>query len=498
MANKSGTIRGSAASNGNYLYITWEETSYSVANNTSTVKATIYLSNSYGSYSQSGGEPWTLNIGGQSASGSISGAWSGSTVTVGTATKTITHDSNGTKSITISATFDTQGTSTGKVSASGTAVLTTIPRASSISANKTSVELGSSVTFTITRASSSFTHNIQCAVDGSSGFNWWTLNGSTKVDTSYTWTLPTSWARYFPSGQKLRIRVVTYSGSTEIGAKEMTALSVTAPSSMAPSATLSISDPTGVANTYGGYVKAQSKISVSATDTFQHDTSAKSRALVLNGVTYNAASATTPDVINTIPQTVSYTVTDGRGLSYSTSQTLTTYDWYTPAITGFTANRCTSNGTIDEEGAYCKVEFTYNIAPVNNRNTKSAVVKYKVRSASNYTSKSVTLSNYSGTVSTIIPTSTESMFDILLELTDAFTTSSTSTTLGTAYTLVDYHSSGKGIAFGKVAETTDLMDINLPVLVREDISFYLDTNTSSGTDHDLIQALTDLGWEDLI
>lgn len=128
MANKSGTIYGTPASNGNYLYIVWEETSYSIANNTSTVKATVYLYNGYGSFSYSGGEPWSVNIGGQSASGSMSGAWSGSPVYIGTATKTITHDSNGAKSITISAYFDTQGTSTGAVSASGTAVLTTIPR----------------------------------------------------------------------------------------------------------------------------------------------------------------------------------------------------------------------------------------------------------------------------------------------------------------------------------------------------------------------------------
>ena len=494
MANKGGTIYGGAAGNGNYLYIVWEETSYSVANNTSTVKATIYLSNSYGSYSQSGGEPWTLNIGGQSASGTISGAWSASTVTVGTATKTITHSDDGSKSITISATFDTQGTSTGKVSASGTAVLTTIPRASSICANKTSVELGSSVTFTITRASSSFTHTIQAGVDN---YLAWT-NIATGVTTSKAWTLPASWASYFPSGQKLRIRVLTYSGSTLIGTKEMTALSVTAPSSMAPSATLAISDPTGIATTYGGYVKGKSKIQVTATDTFQYGTSAKSRALVVNGVTYNAATAVTPDVINTIPQTVSYTVTDGRGLSYSTSQTLTTYDWHTPSITGFTAQRCTQAGVIDEDGAYCKVEFTYDIASVNNRNTKSAVVKYKTTSASSYTSKSVTLSNYSGTVSTIIPTSTESMFDILLEITDAFATSPASTTIGTAYTLVDYHESGRGIAFGKVAESADLMDINMDIVTREDIDLILDETATSGKDYDLIQALTDLGWEDLV
>lgn len=478
------------------IAIELSESNVNIANNTSDVTAVVVYYGNGVSWNNNAC-PVSLTLDGTAYSGTSTFSTSTSRQVLMTRTKTVTHSSDGSKSVSASASFATD-VSLGTLTASNSLKLTTIPRASSISANKTSIELGSSVNFTITRASSSFKHNIQCAVNGDSGFDWWTLNGSTKVDTSYTWTLPASWAQYFPSGQKLRIRVVTYSGSTQIGTKEMTALNVTAPSSMAPSATLAISDPTGIANTYGGYVKGKSKIRATATDTFYAGTSAKSRALKVNGVTYNAATATTPNVINTIPQTVSYTVTDGRGLSYSTSQTLTTYDWHTPTITDFTTNRCNQDGTLNEDGTYCKVAFTYDVAPINNRNTKSAEVKYKQHSESRYTSKSVTLSNYSGSISTIIAMSTESMFDIVLEITDAFATSSASNILGTAFTLVDYHTSGKGIAFGKVAETTNQMDVNLPMMVRTDINLYLDETATTGTDYDLIQALTSLGWEDIL
>lgn len=474
------------------IAIELSESNVNIANNTSDVTATVVY---YGNGVSWNGSPCpvSLTLDGTAYSGTSTFQKSTSRQVLMTRTKTVTHSADGSKSVSASASFATD-VSLGTLTASNSLKLTTIPRASSISANKTSVELGSNVTFTVSRASSSFTHTIQAAVDN---YLSWT-NIATNVATSNTWKLPTSWASYFPSGQKLRIRVITYSGSTQIGTKEMTALSVTAPSSMAPSATLAVSDPTGVATTYGGYVKGKSKIQATATDTFQYGTSAKSRALIVNGVTYNAATATTPDVINTIPQTVSYTVTDGRGLSYTTSQTLTTYDWYTPKITGFTAQRCTQAGVIDEDGEYCKVEFTYDIASINSQNAKTAVVKYKTQAGSRYTSESVTLSSYSGTVSTIIPTSTESMFDILLEIADDFATSSASTTIGTAYTLVDYHTSGRGIAFGKVAESADLMDVNMDILARTDINLYLDETATSGTDYDLIQALTGLGWEDLI
>ena len=119
---KSGTINGTPASNGNYLYIEWKETSIDTANNTSTVEATLKFYNPYGSYSSSAC-PWSLTINGVTTSGST--AFSGS-VTLGSGTTKVKHGSDDKKSITISASFDTQGTSTGVISASGTAVLSDI------------------------------------------------------------------------------------------------------------------------------------------------------------------------------------------------------------------------------------------------------------------------------------------------------------------------------------------------------------------------------------
>ena len=129
MANKSGTIYGSPADNGNYLYIEWYEDASSISSsaNTSKVYATVKLYNGYGSYSSGDACAWYVIIDGTKYSGTIY-TWSGSPVTVGSASKVVTHNSNGSKSITISAYFDTAGTSTGTVTASGTATLSTIPR----------------------------------------------------------------------------------------------------------------------------------------------------------------------------------------------------------------------------------------------------------------------------------------------------------------------------------------------------------------------------------
>lgn len=120
---KSGTIYGTPASNGNYIYIEWAESEVSTSNNTSKVTATVKFYNPYGSYSDTSC-PWSVTINGSTKESSISSfRASQTTVTLGSYSRTITHNSNGDKSITVSAYFNTQGTSTGAVSASGTAVL---------------------------------------------------------------------------------------------------------------------------------------------------------------------------------------------------------------------------------------------------------------------------------------------------------------------------------------------------------------------------------------
>ena len=181
MALKSGTIYGSAAGNGNKLYIEWEETATSTPNNTSTVKATVKLYNAYGSFSDGDACPWYVIIDGTKYSGTIYYWGPGSPVTVGTASKVVTHSANGAKTIEISAYFDTAGTSTGAVSAKGNATLSTIPRyatASQSLASKTETSI------VIDWSSDSTIDYIWYSVNG--GSSWVAVGGVNASSGSYT------------------------------------------------------------------------------------------------------------------------------------------------------------------------------------------------------------------------------------------------------------------------------------------------------------------------
>ena len=125
----------------------------------------------------------------------------------------VSHNTDGSLSITIKGRFDTNGPSsvtTGTVSYKWT--LPTIPRTSSVTCADGNIE--SATTININRASSSFTHTITYSFQGLTG----TIATKTS-NTSIGWTIPASFYAKIPnakSGQGT-ITCQTYSGSTLIG-----------------------------------------------------------------------------------------------------------------------------------------------------------------------------------------------------------------------------------------------------------------------------------------
>ena len=127
------------------------------------------------------------------------------------ADKKVYHNSDGKKTITISVRGSMPNTSLSVSQQSGQATLTTIPRASGVTAGEGTI--GSNLLISINRASDSFTHTLS--------YSFGSLSGqiATGVGTSYSWALPTSFYAQIPnskSGQGT-ITCQTYSGGTLIG-----------------------------------------------------------------------------------------------------------------------------------------------------------------------------------------------------------------------------------------------------------------------------------------
>lgn len=151
----SGSFSGSIVSGHYKLRVDWSQAK-NVSANTSAITCKMYLVND-----------WSLSIGSRSNTCTIDGtevSYSSSAISttgthsLGTASRTVSHSSDGTKSITIKAVFYIRATISGtyyeSITASATVTLDSIPRASSMST--TSVNLGDASTITISRASTFF------------------------------------------------------------------------------------------------------------------------------------------------------------------------------------------------------------------------------------------------------------------------------------------------------------------------------------------------------
>lgn len=200
-------------------YIGWSSSSNGSAANTSKVTATVYFRKTNG-YTTRGTFAGNLKIDGTSYSISRYGTWAGSYIAIGSKSKTVTHNSDGKKSITISTTYSNSGTDqAGTYTGSGTAVLDTIPRASSISSSA-SWTAGNALTVNISRNASSFTHTVTVKVGST------TVGTATGVGTSVKFSNAAFQNAVFnalaqTASKTATITLTTYSGSTSIGSKSV-------------------------------------------------------------------------------------------------------------------------------------------------------------------------------------------------------------------------------------------------------------------------------------
>ena len=212
MATFSAVGTGTSGAPNYTLTLTVNETSYS----TSDVSWNLTLSSSNGYSFSSWSFPITCNVDGEVYNETISRSLNAnSSITIASGTKTIAHNSDGTKAITCSATVRATAAYylPGNIDVSGTLNLTTIPRKSSVAC--ASFNIGDSTTITITRADNSFTHTLTWSFGGASG----TITTKTSAITIvHTFNAATLYAQIpnatYGTGT---ITCQTYSGNTLIG-----------------------------------------------------------------------------------------------------------------------------------------------------------------------------------------------------------------------------------------------------------------------------------------
>ena len=440
---------------GRSLTLSWILSSQSVEKNTSTISWTLKGSGSASGYVMSGAFKAVIN--GVTVYTSEPRIELRNTTTVASGTATIAHNSDGTKSFSLSC---EAGIYTYAVSAtaSGTHTLTTIPRASTISA--TNANMGSASTITITRASSSFTHTLTYSFGNATG----TIATKT-TSTSVSWTPTLTLANQIPNAVsgKCTITCKTYSGTTEVGSKTCT-MTLTVPSSVKPTITsLTAARVDGtVPTSWEIYVQSKSKATLTINGAAGAYGSTISSYSITGGGYSSTESSFTTGFLNT-SGTITFTasVTDSRGrVSANATVTITVVAYSAPSFSKYISQRCNSAGTASDSGTYVKSTVNFSYASCSSKNTITTATYYRKTTETSWTNASKTFT--SGTAFTFGGgnISAESSYEVKFKLTDAFTSIEVTDTLSTASVVMDFKSGGLGVAVGKVAETDQCFEVS--------------------------------------
>lgn len=231
-------------------------------------------------------------------------------------TLTIPHNSDGSKSFTISAISGWIYENGNYYGAAQSFTLPTIPRASSVSCS--TANIGSNATITINRASTSFTHTLT--------YSFGSLSGTIATKTSSTnisWTIPTTFYGQIPNSKSGTgtITCQTYNGSTLIGSKSTSFTATVNESASKPTLSPTVSDSntttTALTGNSSKFIKYYSNASVATGAKARNSATLKSYKITCGAKSITSASGT----INAVESgSFTFSATDSRG--YTTTQTV--------------------------------------------------------------------------------------------------------------------------------------------------------------------------------
>lgn len=474
MAQFSGNIGISTGQTDKYsLLLDVSEKSYSIENNTSVVEWWVGIRSNTAYHNHYGlSETYVVNINGTVVHNAVHTPTvnSGATVWVASGTTTVSHNADGSKSISVSASFNNadRGTylpTTG--SCSGSLKLTTIPRATTPSIDKPSLDCGSAIKISGTSASSNFSHKVYVTWNGTKTQIGTIASGTTTPSFSYT--IPTAWEKNIPDSTSgiATFTLETISGSTSVGSKTVNA-TIKVRSGVVPSiGTVSISDTNSICAGIGQYVQSQSKLKFTIATSGNQDSTITSVSTKFNGQTYSGSTFTTQTIQNSGTLTYTITVTDSRGRTATKSGSVSVVAYNPPSLTNVSAKRANSGYAVDESnGTYALLHFKVGFTSLSNKNVTSFYIQYRASGASSWTKVNSWANNYTleqDYKAGNLFTSTTTTYEIAFGIKDKFMSdySWQIVTVTPTYTLINFGKDGKSLTFfGQDGNNANRLTVN--------------------------------------
>lgn len=447
------------------LYFYWTATQ-NVANNTSTISWSISANVGKNSGGNSGWITFSelsVKINNESvyyrSASNHTNCSNGTSLASGT--KTLTHNSDGTCTFSVSIGAGIYNYSINKTGSS-TFTLNTIARASSIDAAWDCV-LGGTCGIKWTPASSSFKFKLKFVL-GNWNYTTGIISPNTTSQYLYnSYTISLEAANQIPNATSgtMIAYLYTYSdnGSTQIGSTASKSFTVTVPSSVIPTISTvnaSIVNSNSVVNGWGVAVAGYTKVKVEATASGAYSSTIKSFYVSDYNVTKTGTSLSfTGDVITKSGNHVFDVVaTDSRGRNskQGLSSQIYFYPYSKPKVSAFSVSRSSSNA----QQIIVKANWSY--ASVNSKNSATAKLYYKRSTASSWTQYGDITSSKNTNITLSGVTFNEAYsYNFKVVVTDALSNKAQEEAfVSTIEVLMDFRAGGKGLGIGKIAETDNL------------------------------------------
>ena len=387
---------------------------------------------------------------------------SGEEVTLASGEVTVPHNSDGTKTMSVWASFDPNNGVHGNITISTNYTLDAIPRSTQISSLEGNRNLGSLHTVIFNRKVNTFTHQVWYRVFGS---DWIDLGKNHTTSVSFTPSLDL--ARYLPksSSGTMDICIRTYNGTTQIGSDFYSnGWKFNIPDSVRPTFSgISLVDTTSAVRqilTGNNFLQIMSNIQVnfnnasgaygSTIQAFHAELVGKNQAVNENGgklgmMNFNGSA------------TVRAWVTDTRGKQSNVQDvSINVIEYYGPSI-NFSVQRTRQNPAIIQALRNAKVapimvggtqknimQITFSVAPLNTTN----FTEDRGSASGTFTTISLLTNSSANLAGTYGP---DKSYIVKAKIQDRFTSTEFSATVATESVVLHYDKDGR-LGVGKIVE----------------------------------------------
>lgn len=471
----------SGSFSGNYrgytLRTEWKATQ-NTNENYSDLEITLHLDCQSGYNLYIGQRTHTVNIAGTDysiTSSSIS-TNGGSSITLGSISKRLYHNNDGTLDVWLSSYCDIRARIRGTYvsgfsGGSDTISLDKIPRMSTISDNMIgSRVLGTEHTIHIEKQlSGNVTHDVWYVIRGDKGSSQWHYIAQKTSDLDLTFIPTEEHVNLQPNSSTIFMDIgcKTYKDGEQIG--ETTYNSgwyMKVPSKYSPDIlSIDVSDINTKSKALGVYVQNHSKLKIVTNAKGLAGATIKEISVSVDKNIYSGQSITTKEITQSGNVEIVISITDSRGKTEIRKRTIKVELYDLPKILNFSADRTEADEKV------VKLIYNFKMSSIASKNPCNWKIDRRPRGSSTWTT--VISGNEKSLNSNTLTynVSTDREYEFKLNISDFNTSNESLIYVYTSFVLFDFHKDGKGIAIGRSSILNDIFDIDTITKFRKEVQF---------------------------